>query len=124
MARLRETLSQQTMATSSKGFALPGRKQPDFTPIAVRPTLREVPQSPCFRAGWPGHLRALKRAGGTPRRAVAGYFRRWLPTPQLWENPQKTYELRVAEIESGPHIRERVQRRESSQAVGGELGHE
>ena len=52
MARLRETLSQQTMATSSKGFALPGRKQPDFTPIAVRPTLREVPQGLCFRVGW------------------------------------------------------------------------
>ena len=31
-------------------------------------------------------------------------------TPQLWQNLQKTYELRVAEIESGPQIRERVQR--------------
>ena len=46
-----------------------------------------------------------------------GYFRRWLPTPQLWENPQKTYELRVAEIELGPQIRERVQRRDTSQLV-------
>ena len=40
-------------------------------------------------------------------------------TPQLWQNLQKTYELRVAEIESGPQIRERVQRRESSPVVGG-----
>ena len=40
-------------------------------------------------------------------------------TPQLWQNLQKTYELRVAEIESGPQIRERVQRRESSHVVGG-----
>ena len=40
-------------------------------------------------------------------------------TPQLWQNLQKTYELRVAEIESGPRIEERVQRRETSQVVGG-----
>ena len=40
-------------------------------------------------------------------------------TPQLWQNLQKTYELRVAEIESGPQIEERVQRRETSQVVGG-----
>ena len=40
-------------------------------------------------------------------------------TPQLWQNLQKTYELRVAEIESGPQIAERVQRRETSQVVGG-----
>ena len=38
-------------------------------------------------------------------------------TPQLWQNLQKTFEMRVAEIESGPQIEERVQRRETSQAV-------
>ena len=32
-------------------------------------------------------------------------------TPQLWQNLQKSFELRVAEIESGPQIEERVQRR-------------
>ena len=32
-------------------------------------------------------------------------------TPQLWQNLQKSFELRVAEIESGPRIEERVQRR-------------
>ena len=36
-------------------------------------------------------------------------------TPQLWQNLQKTYELRVAEIESGAHIEERVQPRETAQ---------
>ena len=40
-------------------------------------------------------------------------------TPQLWQNLQKTFELRVAEIESGPQIEERVQRRETTQVVGG-----
>ena len=40
-------------------------------------------------------------------------------TPQLWQNLQKTFELRVAEIESGPQIEKRVQRRETSQVVGG-----
>ena len=40
-------------------------------------------------------------------------------TPQLWQNLQKTYELRVAEIESGPQIEERVQRRETSHVAGG-----
>ena len=40
-------------------------------------------------------------------------------TPQLWQNLQKTYELHVAEIESGPQIRERVQCRETSQVAGG-----
>lgn len=29
-------------------------------------------------------------------------------TPQLWQNLQKAYELRVAEIEAGPAIAERV----------------
>ena len=32
-------------------------------------------------------------------------------SPQLWLNLQQTYELRTAEIESGPRIRERVQPR-------------
>ena len=40
-------------------------------------------------------------------------------TPQLWQNLQKAFELRVAEIESGPQIEERVQRREATQVSGG-----
>jgi addiction module HigA family antidote len=40
-------------------------------------------------------------------------------TPQLWQNLQKAFELRVAEIESGKHIEERVQPRETAQVVGG-----
>ena len=39
-------------------------------------------------------------------------------TPQLWQNLQKAFELRVAEIESGSQIKERVQRREATR-VGG-----
>ena len=40
-------------------------------------------------------------------------------TPQLWQNLQKSFELRVAEIESGTHIEARVQPRETTQASGG-----
>ena len=40
-------------------------------------------------------------------------------TPQLWQNLQKAFELRVAEIESGAHIEERVQPRETAQAGDG-----
>ena len=40
-------------------------------------------------------------------------------TPQLWQNLQKAFELRVAEIESGKQIDERVQPRETAQVVGG-----
>ena len=36
-------------------------------------------------------------------------------TPQLWQNLQKAFELRVAEIASGKKIRER----EAAQVVGG-----
>ena len=39
-------------------------------------------------------------------------------TPQLWQNLQKAFELRVAEIESGTHIEARVQPRETTR-VGG-----
>ncbi len=39
-------------------------------------------------------------------------------TPQLWQNLQKAFELRVAEIESGTHIKARVRPRETTQ-VGG-----
>ena len=39
-------------------------------------------------------------------------------TPQLWQNLQKAYELRVAEIESGPHIEERVQPHYSAVSTG------
>ena len=38
--------------------------------------------------------------------------------PQLWQNLQKAFELRVAEIESGPQIEERVQRRETTRMGG------
>ena len=37
-------------------------------------------------------------------------------TPQLWQNLQKAFELRLAEIESGTHIKARVQPRETTQA--------
>ena len=40
-------------------------------------------------------------------------------TPQLWQNLQKSFELRVAEIESGTHIEARVQPRETTQVGGG-----
>ena len=39
-------------------------------------------------------------------------------TPQLWQNLQKAFELRVAEIESGAHIEARVQPRETAHVVG------
>ncbi len=39
-------------------------------------------------------------------------------TPQLWQNLQKAFELRVAEVESGKHIEARVQPRKTTQ-VGG-----
>ena len=40
-------------------------------------------------------------------------------TPHLWQNLQKAFELRVAEIESGKHIEERVQPRDTAQVVSG-----
>ena len=40
-------------------------------------------------------------------------------TPQQWQNLQKAFELRVADIESGPQIKERAQRRETTQVGGG-----
>ena len=40
-------------------------------------------------------------------------------TPQLWQNLQKAFELRVAEIESGKQIEERVHPRDAAQVVGG-----
>ena len=40
-------------------------------------------------------------------------------TPQLWQNLQKAFELRVAEIESGKQIEERVHPRDTAQDVGG-----
>ena len=43
-------------------------------------------------------------------------------TPQLWLNLQKAFELRVAEIESGNDIAERVQPREPVQVAGGRVG--
>lgn len=39
-------------------------------------------------------------------------------TPELWMNLQKTYELRVAEIEAGADIAERVQPRIGGLATG------
>ena len=38
-------------------------------------------------------------------------------TPQLWQNLQKAFELRVAEIESGEEILERVRPRKASSGV-------
>ena len=38
-------------------------------------------------------------------------------TPQLWLNLQKTFELRLAEIESGKDIEEQVQPREMTHAT-------
>lgn len=38
-------------------------------------------------------------------------------TPQLWQNLQKAFELRVAEIKSGEEILERVQPRQASREV-------
>ena len=40
-------------------------------------------------------------------------------TPQLWQNLQKAFELREAEIESGKQIEERVHPRDTAQVVGG-----
>ena len=40
-------------------------------------------------------------------------------TPQLWQNLQKAFELRVAEIESGKQIEERVHPRDAAKVVGG-----
>ncbi len=39
-------------------------------------------------------------------------------TPQLWQNLQSTYELRVAEIEAGERIEERVMPRTVTEVVG------
>ena len=39
-------------------------------------------------------------------------------TPELWMNLQKTYELRVAEVEAGADIAERVQPRIGGLALG------
>ena len=41
-------------------------------------------------------------------------------TPQLWLNLQKTFELRMAEIESGKEIAERVRPRDAMQMVNPE----
>ena len=39
-------------------------------------------------------------------------------TPQLWQNLQNAYELRVAEIEAGEKIAERVQPRRATEVLG------
>ena len=39
-------------------------------------------------------------------------------TPQLWQNLQKAFELRLAEIESGTQIKARVQPRETDRVAG------
>ncbi len=43
-------------------------------------------------------------------------------SPQLWQNLQKAYELRVAEIEMGPQIEMRVQRRTANQRAASVQG--
>lgn len=40
-------------------------------------------------------------------------------TPQMWQNLQKAFELRVAEVESGKQIEERVKPRETTQVGSG-----
>ena len=40
-------------------------------------------------------------------------------TPQLWQNLQNSFELRVAEIDSGKQIEERVHPREPAPTSGG-----
>ena len=40
-------------------------------------------------------------------------------TPQLWLNLQQSFELRVAELESGKHIEDRVQPRDLARRSGG-----
>ena len=41
-------------------------------------------------------------------------------SPQLWMNLQKTFELRLAEIESGKDIKEKVQPREVAHVASGQ----
>ena len=61
----------------------------------------------------------LKGQRGITADTALRLYRYFGTTPQLWQNLQKSFELRVAEIESGKHIKERVQPRETPQAVGG-----
>ena len=60
----------------------------------------------------------LKGQRGVTADTALRFARYFGTTPQLWQNLQKAFELRVAEIESGPQIEERVQRRRTAR-VGG-----
>ena len=42
-------------------------------------------------------------------------------TPQLWQNLQNTFELRMADIQSGKEITERVQPGKTAQVIGSRL---
>ncbi len=61
----------------------------------------------------------LKGQRGVTADTALGLVRYFGTTPQLWQNLQKAFELRVAEIESGPQIEERVQRHETTKVSGG-----
>ncbi len=43
-------------------------------------------------------------------------------TPQLWLNLQKTFDLRVAQIETGKHIEDLVQLRGTAEMPGSSAG--
>ena len=62
----------------------------------------------------------LKGQRGVTAETALRLSRYFGTTPQLWLNLQKTFELRVAEIESGEDIANRVQPRETVQVAGPE----
>ena len=59
----------------------------------------------------------LKGQRGTTADTALRLSRYFGTTPQLWQNLQKAFELRAAEIESGQQIKERVQPREKAQVI-------
>ena len=62
----------------------------------------------------------LKGQRGVTAETALRLSRYFGTTPQLWLNLQKTLELRVAEIESGQEIADRVQPREKVQVASTE----
>ena len=60
----------------------------------------------------------LKGRRGVTADTALRLSRYFSTTPQLWMNLQKTYELRVAETESGQDIADRVQPRETAPVPG------
>ena len=61
----------------------------------------------------------LKGQRGVTANTALRLSRYFGTTPQFWLNLQKTFELRVAEIESGDDITERVRPREPAQIADG-----